>query len=387
MSFKQVQNQYYAKLHFGEASSVALAPIVGLCVTLAVWANLHVGLSRRNSGILLKALGLIVAGYDIESPTAGIPQDIRSAYKGMLEPEIIRTPCCPTCYKPYTMQNLPTLCDWEKSPRAVPCGTTLWKQVQLRNGTRKKVPKCFYPTQSFESWLQFFLSRKDIEDHLEKTLQRRSSTCPAWRSLGNFLLSRYHLVFGSYVDWFNPFMNKIAGPVVSYGVIVLYCLSLPIEVRFNLENIFIFGLIPGPGAPNVWTITNVLIAFANMMSSFALPGKVLPTYQNPAGTHVATPVVPLIADLQAIRKVAGYMAFNATQFCNWCLLTLNQIENLDYQSWTLRNSRTVSDQAKAWHDAIMITHKNELSKQSGVRWSPTVAARSNFLPFWEMPSN
>ena len=37
---------------------------------------------------------------------------------------------------------------------------------------------------------------------------------PAWKNLRAFLLSPYHLVIGIYVDWFNPFANKIAGKLL-----------------------------------------------------------------------------------------------------------------------------------------------------------------------------
>ncbi|KAJ6517772.1 hypothetical protein DFH09DRAFT_1287640, partial [Mycena vulgaris] len=237
----------------------AIAPVTTLCVMLAAWLNLHVGVGRENSSIFLKALRFIMLTVinlifgvlqlvdpKIQSPTLDIPQDIRSVYQHGLEPEIIRTPCCPTCYKNYSLANLPEICGWKKSPKSRACGTVLWKQVRTQNGTTKSVPKSFYSTQSFESWLRFFLGRSQVEEQLEKSFQADQTRqnapqadimkdiqdSPAWRGLGNYLLSRYHLVFGFYIDWFNPYTNKIAGKVVSCGAIVLYCLSLPIEVRF-----------------------------------------------------------------------------------------------------------------------------------------------------------
>jgi hypothetical protein len=103
---------------------------------------------------------LRLAGSQVKAPTLDIPQDIHTTYQYGLEPEIISTPCCPTCYKPYSKETLPETCDWKKSPRTrFPCGTALQKQVQTPNGSTKDVPRSLYSTQSFESWLQFFLSR------------------------------------------------------------------------------------------------------------------------------------------------------------------------------------------------------------------------------------
>ncbi|KAF7370449.1 Peptidase-M24 domain-containing protein [Mycena sanguinolenta] len=379
----------------------ALAPVTTLCITLAAWLNLHVGISRENSAIFLKALHILAttldliflvlhqAGFKMAVPTVQFPLDIRTVYHSGLEPNITRTPCCPTCFKPYTLEDLPDTCDWKKSPRTVwPCGTALKKRIRTQDKKTKKkmktklVPCCLYATQSFESWLQFFLSRPQIEDYLEQSFQQEQARLntpvpdimrdvhdsPAWRTLQNYLLTHYHLVFAFYIDWFNPFTLKIAGQVVSFGAIVLYCLNLPIEARFLLENIFVLSVIPGD--PDYWTIVHILSSFARTINEFAPPGKVVQTHRNPLGVLTAARILPLIADLQAMRKVAGYMAYNATYFCTWCLLKIKDIENLDSSSWTLRNSATVLAQARAWHDAVSASQKNTLSSVSGVCWTP-----------------
>jgi hypothetical protein len=38
---------------------------------------------------------------------------------------------------------------------------------------------------------------------------------PAWQDLTGIFSTPHHLVFGIYVDWFNPFTMKIAGKVVT----------------------------------------------------------------------------------------------------------------------------------------------------------------------------
>lgn len=211
---------------------------------LSAWINLHVGVSRRYSSTFLKALQFIlmvtmdiifsVFQSRVKPPTLNIPCDIRTVYQHGMAPDIIRTPCCPKCYKTYPLNALPLTCDWKKSPRSRTCGTELWKLRRSRNGTIKRVPKSLYSTQSFESWLKFFLGRSEVEAHLEKSFQQNRDRqhgdgagpmndlhhSPAWRSLGNFLLSRYHLVFGIYIDWFNPYTNKIAGMSI-YSIWIL----------------------------------------------------------------------------------------------------------------------------------------------------------------------
>lgn len=220
-----------------------LTPVLHLCSTLAAWLNLSAGTSRSNTNKFLQALQLILAttlqlifsvfqsaGYNVETPSLNIPRDIRTIYGQGLEPEIIRTACCPKCYTQYPADAIPSICRWKKSPvpQARECKTELWKDRKTSSGS-KRVPVALYSTQSFKSWLEFFLSRPHIEEHLHSTTQQYQQSqwhegapmhdihqSPAWRTLGNFLLYPYHLVWGIYVDYFNPFTNKIAGKSLTF---------------------------------------------------------------------------------------------------------------------------------------------------------------------------
>ncbi len=124
----------------------------------------------------------------------------------------------------WNYSDIPKTCQWKASPRSRPCNTELWKTQNTRKGP-KLVPKCLYSTQSFDEWLKHFLSRKVIDDALVETFHQRNNhmhvpfggdmhdvqDSPAWKDLHNSGDSPYKLTFGLYVDWFNPFTNKIAG--------------------------------------------------------------------------------------------------------------------------------------------------------------------------------
>ncbi|KAJ4487060.1 hypothetical protein C8J55DRAFT_594498 [Lentinula edodes] len=368
-----------------------------MCCLLAAWLNLHAGVSRNTVNAVLKALNLIVvtmlnltyaalqaADYKIgkQTPKIGIPLDIRTVYARLnLDPKIHRLFCCPTCFKMYPLDTSLKKCNYQKSSRAKPCNTDLWSFRHSKKGHKIQIPRCSYTTTSFDSWLQSFLNRPSIEKCLYKTFIKTQNPAPQermydiqdspfWDSIRHNLNSPHDLIFSVYVDWFNPLGNKQAGKQISCGAIVLYCLNLPLEIRFRPENIFVVGMMPGPHGPTVGTIHHILHHYCNSIMEFDLPGKSMPTSSYPEGARVSARVYPNIADLLGSKKFTGFGSPSATYFCTWCTLSKEQVESLDYDSWQLRDGNTVKAQAQAWKNAVTISEKENLFKQNSIRWIP-----------------
>ncbi|KAJ7351170.1 hypothetical protein DFH08DRAFT_694595 [Mycena albidolilacea] len=149
---------------------------------------------------------------------------------------------------------MPEKCTAKVSKKSrIQCKTELW-QTQRFGKESKQVPITTFNTQNFESWLEWFLSRKSTKDYLAESYQRPAAAdgeemadlqdSPRWKKLKE-LGDKYNLVFGLYIDWFNPrFSSNLyicaLGKQVSTGIVILYCLNLPPEVRYLPENVFIY---------------------------------------------------------------------------------------------------------------------------------------------------
>ena len=125
-------------LHVANTILRAMALIISITMQL-------VEASLRSSGILVN-----LSNFDI-------PRDVRTAYSlQFLEPDIIQTACCPTCFSLYS-QPILWKCQWKETRRARPCNTDLWKERNTPHGL-KMIPRRLYTTLSIDSWLKYFLS-------------------------------------------------------------------------------------------------------------------------------------------------------------------------------------------------------------------------------------
>ena len=129
--------------------------------------------------IQLIEITLCSSGVYVKLSGLELPRDVRTAYKqNFSEPDIIRTACCPSCFALYSAP-VPLKCQWKESPRSRPCNTDLWKSQNTSKGP-KLIPRRLYSTQSFDSWLRFFLSRQVIEEALDESFRKRTNNTAAF---------------------------------------------------------------------------------------------------------------------------------------------------------------------------------------------------------------
>ncbi|KAJ7167399.1 hypothetical protein C8R43DRAFT_1161073 [Mycena crocata] len=315
--------------------------LVFLACTLVSWLHLICGLSRDASHRVLKVLGIIITMVTTDTASAGkheIPMDVRTAMKRLaIEPVINRSICCPKCYRAYSLEELPQIC-LAREANSSSCNTPLWVERQTRAG----------PKIDFPSWLSHFLSRPGMEpllrkSHLHTPNPNRMSSIwdsPAWQSLGSFTRTFNNLVFAFYIDWFNPFLNKIAGKSASCGAI--------------MANTFF--------EPTSTTITAlcdpVMEQFLEMWH-----GKLIPTYDHPDGDmyHVL-----------ALKKALGFAGHRSHNFCSFCKLQRAEIDRLDHENFEPRSGAEHLHWSKAWLYAATQTIRKKIFKDHGCRWAHQV---------------
>jgi hypothetical protein len=372
--------------------------LVTLTWTLVAWLHLTSNLGRDTAAKTLKFIFfLLTASFRLGARLHSVkPEDVIKQQTTMstimhrlsLDPDLERHICCPKCFTIYpdnyeeddvTPIQLTCLC--RETTRSHPCNTPLYTMRHVGGSKPRLVPVRRYTTQDFRSWLTWFLLRPEINAAIDASYTSRPRTAgsmmhdvwdsPAWHNLGergDFCTTRGNLTFSYYVDWFNPFLNKVGGKHVSCGAIVMVCLNLPPEHRNKPENVFIASIIPPEREPDVVTFTHVADPVIDQLIPF-YAGQAIPTASNEAGETIRIAVLPFIGDIPAIRKAAGFASHSAHNFCSFCNCTKANVECLDPRQWTYRDHWSCRNYALQWLDAKTKVLRTSLFKLSGVRWS------------------
>lgn len=336
-----------------------------------------------------------------------IPKDVRTALKRLdIDPEFTRYACCPKCFKTFAPNHAnptdpyPRNCDFIETDKPA-CGAPLVacrELAPLRKGDPRRVVYAAiktYPYRSCASWLAAIFLRPELEQILVASWSSVPSAKSKWTDIFHAPEIRKflgpdgqlfsvqppgsaHLVFSLFIDWFNPFGNKAAGKSHSIGAIYLVCLNLPPHLRFRPENVYLVAIIPGPKEPSLHQLNHLLRPLVDEFEKFWTHGLYLKrTALRFVGLLLRLAIIPLVCDLPALRKAAGFAGHSSKHFCSFCRLRKQHICNLT-RPWPTRTSAEHRRIAEEWRRAETTADRNAIFEEHGVRWSELLR-----LPYWD----
>jgi len=194
---------------------------------------------------------------------------------------------------------------------------------------------------------------------------------------------KVRLAFAMHVDFFNPNGVRVGANSDSIGVISLTNLNLPACVRYQPENVFLVGVIPGPRKPVETEINHFTCPIINEFQigwerGFHISKTALsPIY----GRDVEVAIILSVNDLPAARKVSGSAGHTSHFICTWCeLYHQKNIHNINYEQWKLQDTALLRQKADEWKTAENLQMKKDIFAKNHVRWSEFWR-----LPYWDPP--
>ena len=375
-------------------------PLVLIAVFTVLVINILGHVSRTSCGFALNMLRMMVevAFSGTGKPNAfeekilkAFPTDIRTARKHFnLESKFTYYASCPACcalYSPEIRKNIPVyprLCDNKPFPESKPCGARLTKSGTA-NGKSIRVPIRPFAVQDFDTFVGSLLCRPGVEEMIEAMSCLEAKDLVADIAEGEIVrdivdtdglpfvranAGEARLTWALSVDWYNPYLNKIAGKTASSGSIVLALLLLSPSVRYKAENLYLMGITPGPKEPTVDQINHYLRPLVDkFLHSFHTGTWYSRTIQYPRGRRSRSAIAVEVSDGPGARKVSGHGSHSANLFCMFCHLLKSDINNLDETTWTERTYEEIRLAAAEYQSAKTKDERQTIFKRTGVRGS------------------
>lgn len=384
-------------------------PVLQLSFFMIVVCQVVLGMSRRGCNFLLNMVQYIVhltllrggsnlSQYD-QKLLSDIPVDFRTTEQQFhLEPKCVIAAVCPKadCHATYdpTFANdspipiYPKTCSYQPFIGGSKCGTKLLQSRRV-NGKNVDLPIKPFVRISFKDWLAGLLSRQGFEKKMDaawkglnvnnvtemsdifdgEVLQDFKGCDGKHFSLGG---DEGRYVFSLCVDYFNPLGNKQAGKKKSVGLVSLVCLNLPPDMRYKAENMFLYGVIPGPEEPPLDCLNHYLKFLVDELLDCWAPGiRFSRTYECYYGRVVQCALVCLVCDLLAARKTAGFAGIRHNQICAFCYCTRKDqgLGHTNTSDWKHRTNEEYRKSALRYQNAENLKTRNEIVKETGIRWS------------------
>lgn len=351
------------------------------------------GLSQTWASFVVWGIKEIIASLGITSPNIDgilkLPSTVAQYLDYFeLRPEETAYKACSRCYTLYpSHRDIPSECTAKYE--CTTCSQTLNDSFAV-------------VTQSFDHWLGSRLLRPDWEASIKQysesvpppigsgPLLENDRMRDIWHGCGLAELKRadgdveffpaqgqdLHLAFSLGVDGFNPYTQKVAGVTASAHVYLLICLSLPPEIRYEPDNIYIYGVFPG--SPNTERSNNIISPLVTCLLAFWTTGvHFTSTHEFPQGRIVRAVLGPLLCDLIAARQVAGHASHSSkNDLCTVCYASTMNWERLNLPAF--RTGKEQREAAERWKNARSAEERDALFASAGVRYSELLR-----LPYWD----
>ena len=184
------------------------------------------------------------------------------------------------------------------------------------------------------------------------------------------------LIFSLLIDSFNLFHNKTAKQTPSSTGIWLILLNLSPHKHYLPENIFLVGVIPGPYKPEMHQINHYLALVVKDLQESWDPGIFFSrTYHWQEDRTFWAMLVPLVADMPAVRQASGPRAH---YFCTLCDLDIDDLDFMIPNEWLRKEPHHVREFAAMWKNALSEQYQEQIFEACGIRWSALLD-----LPYWD----
>ncbi len=150
----------------------------------------------------------------------------------------------------------------------------------------------------------------------------------------------------------------------------MVCLNLPPEECCKSENMFLAGIIPGPNEPSKEEINQFFMPLVdNLLESYTNGVFYSHTWKYPSGRKTRSVIALFICDLPAAHQALGFTGHQSTNFCSYCKLQLNDIDNLNVGRWVSHTCKEHREVALKWHNAESEAQHDIITKKHGVHYS------------------
>lgn len=212
-----------------------------------------------------------------------IPHDICTVHKKFnLEPSTQTFATCIRCCCTYALMSkkttYPKRCTFMWYHGGKPCRQLLIRTIKS-GSSRVCTPVQPFVVQNFNNFLVGLLSHLGMEEAMERST-RLNDKHQLWDIkdgtgitemmgpdgkpfMDGLPRKELRLAWSLSVDWFNPHQNKMAGKKKSVGSIAMMLLNLPPTLCYKPENLYFFGVIPGPREPSQDKINHFLRPLMN----------------------------------------------------------------------------------------------------------------------------